>query len=294
LDQLTILFCGATGRLGALASVLLDRGHRVLAATRDPASAAAGRLRQRGADIVRADFDDVAGLAAAAKRADAMVAAGTAHAAGPAGDVRHGRNVVDAAKAAGVGHLVYLTVAGAGQPTGVPMMDSKHAVERYLRGNKVPHTIVAPVYFMENLWNPWNAAAIAAGLLPGPVSPRRPLQQIPIADVIAFTVHALESRDEMLSERVEIASDEISTQEASAIISRLLGRSVGIADPPARQRGSLFEWLERAGTHVDVAALRRRYPQIRWHSFADWAATQDWQRLGAARDTPWHPARPLG
>jgi uncharacterized protein YbjT (DUF2867 family) len=281
MDQLTILFCGATGRLGALASMLLDRGHRVLAATRDPASAPARRLRQRGAETVWADFDDMASLAAAAARAGAMVAAGTAHAAGPAGDIRHGRNVVDAAKAAAVAHLVYVTVAGAGQPTGVPVMDSKHAVEQYLRGSGVPYTIVAPVYFMENLWNPWNAAALAAGLLPSPVSPRRPLQQIPVADVLAFTVHVLESRAGMLSERVEIASDEISAQEASVIVSRLLGRGVDVAGPQAGQQGPLFEWLERTGTSVDVPALHRRYPQIQWHSFADWAATQDWRRLGA-------------
>jgi uncharacterized protein YbjT (DUF2867 family) len=285
MGQLTILFCGATGRLGALGSMLLDRGHRVIAATRDPASAAAGRLRQRGAEIARADFDDLASLAAAAGRADAMVAAGTAHAAGPAGDVRHGRNVVDAAKAAGLAHLVYITVAGAGRPTGVPIMDSKHAVEQYLRGSGVPHTIVAPVYFMENLWNPWNGAAIAAGLLPTPVSPWRPLQQIPVADVLAFTVHVLESRAEMLSERVEIASDELSAQEASVVVSRLLGRGVGVADPPDGLRNPLFAWLERAGPHADVAALRRRHPQVSWHTFADWAASQDWRRLGAASAT---------
>jgi len=168
MGQLTILFLGATGRFAPLARLLLDRGHRVLAGTRDPAGPAARRLRDRGAEIVTADFDDIASLQSAAGLADAIVAAGTTHAAGPAADVRHGRNIIDAAAPAG-GHLVYLTVAGADQPTGVPVMDSKHAVERYLRAAGVPHTIVAPVYFMENAWNPWNAAALTAGRLPSPV-----------------------------------------------------------------------------------------------------------------------------
>jgi uncharacterized protein YbjT (DUF2867 family) len=58
-------------------------------------------LRERGAQIVRVDFDEVASLTAAAGRADTVVAAGTAHAAGPVSDLRHGRNIVDTAKALG-------------------------------------------------------------------------------------------------------------------------------------------------------------------------------------------------
>jgi uncharacterized protein YbjT (DUF2867 family) len=204
MGQLTVLFCGATGRLAALTPILLDRGHRVLAATREPGSARAQRLRERGAQIVRMDFDEVASLTAAARQADTVVAAGTAHAAGPVNDLRHGRNVVDAARAAGVGQLIYLTVAGADRPTGVPIMDSKHALERDLRDSGVPHTIISPVYFMENLWNPWNAPVLATGRLPSPVSRFKPLQQIPIQDVLAFTAHALESRDAMLGERIEM------------------------------------------------------------------------------------------
>jgi hypothetical protein len=39
---------------------------------------------------------------------------------------------------------------------------------------------------MDNLWNPWNRPALAAGTLPGPVPPDRMLQQVSIADVVAF------------------------------------------------------------------------------------------------------------
>ena len=279
MHRLTILFCGATGRFGPLTSLLRDRGHRVLATTRVPASAAARRLTQRGAETVRADFDDVVSLAAAARQADAIVAAGTAHAAGPAADGRHGRNIIDAAKAAEVNHLVYITVADADRPTGVPILDSKHAVEQYLRSSGVPHTIVAPVYLMENLWNPWNAAALDAGLLPSPVSPSRLLQQIPVADVLAFTARVLESRDDMLAERIEIASDEVSAEQAARIVSRLLGRQVAVADHLAGPPNPLFTRLEEVGTAVDIAALRRRHPDLVWHTFADWALTQDWGRL---------------
>lgn len=284
---LTVLFCGATGRLAALTPLLLRRGCQVLAATRDPASPAARRLLEAGARLVRADFDDPASLRAAAAQAGAVVAAGTAHAAGPAADIRHGRNIIDAARAAQTGHLVYLTVAGASHPTGVPVIDSKHAVEQYLRGSGVPYTIIAPVYFMENVWNPWNQAALATGRWPSPVTRARLLQQIPLADVLAFTVHVLDSRDVMLGQRIEIASDQLTAEHAAAVISSLVSHPVQIAEPPPAQVNPLSAWLEHVGPAVDIAALRRRYRQVGWHSFADWAATQDWHPLLR----PGHPLR---
>jgi uncharacterized protein YbjT (DUF2867 family) len=275
---LTVLFYGATGRLGTLTAVLLSRGHRVLAATRDLASPAAQRLREAGAHPVRADFEEPASLRAAATQADAIVAAGTAHAAGPSADTRHGRNIIDAARAARASHLVYITVAGASQRTGVPIIDSKRAVEQHLLRSGVPHTIIAPVYFMENVWNPWNQAALAAGRWPSPVTRSRLLQQIPLADVLAFTVHVLESGDVMLGQRTEIASDQLTADQAASVISSLLGRPVEVAEPPARVN-PLAAWLEHAGPAVDITALRRDYPHIGWHTFADWATTQNWHPL---------------
>jgi uncharacterized protein YbjT (DUF2867 family) len=274
--QLTVLVCGATGRFAALTDVLIGRGHRVLAGTRRPDSAAAQRLRKRGAQIVRVDFDDAATLQHSAAHADAIVAAGTAHAAGPAADVRHGRAIVAAAAATGLDHLIYLTVAGAEHHTGVPILDSKHEVEQYLRSTDVPHTIVAPAYFMDNLWNPWNAAALAAGRMPSPLSRSRPLQQVPITDVLDFTAHVLQTA-QPTGERIEIASDEVTAEHAAEIVSQLTGRPVAVAEPPAKQPNPLFTWLERIGTTVDIPALRRRYPDIGWHTFADWASTQDWR-----------------
>jgi hypothetical protein len=118
-------------------------------------------------------------------------------------------------------------------------------------------------------------------MLPTPVSRGRPLQQIPIGDVLEFTAHVLESGHGGRADRIEIASDELSAVQAADTVSQLVGRPVGVADPASGQ--PLFAWLERVGTHVDIAALRRRFPGIGWHTFADWAATQDW-RLGFAAD----------
>jgi hypothetical protein len=37
---------------------------------------------------------------------------------------------------------------------------------------------------------------------------------------------------------------------------------------------ALFAWLERTGHAVDIEALRRRYPEVGWHHYEDWARLQ--------------------
>ncbi|MET7671790.1 hypothetical protein [Micromonospora luteifusca] len=56
-----------------------------------------------------------------------------------------------------------------------------------------------------------------------------------------------------------------------------------------RQRSAdlaaMFEYFTTVGLDVDVAALRRDYPEVGWHSFADWATVQDWPTLLSAATT---------
>jgi hypothetical protein len=41
----------------------------------------------------------------------------------------------------------------------------------------------------------------------------------------------------------------------------------------------MFEWFDRVGYGADIAALRRDFSEVRWHSFADWAREFDWSVL---------------
>ncbi len=41
----------------------------------------------------------------------------------------------------------------------------------------------------------------------------------------------------------------------------------------------MFEWFDRVGADADIAALRRDFSEVRWHSFADWAREFDWSVL---------------
>jgi hypothetical protein len=42
----------------------------------------------------------------------------------------------------------------------------------------------------------------------------------------------------------------------------------------------MFEWFDRVGYDADIAALRRDFSEVRWHSFSDWAREFDWSVLG--------------
>jgi uncharacterized protein YbjT (DUF2867 family) len=275
-----ILAAGATGRLRPVVDELLARGHDVRVTARDPSAPHARRLASRGAEIVRADLDDLASLRAAARGVDVVFAAGSPHGAGPRGEARHGVNVAEAAAAAGVGHLVFSSGVGGDQATGVPVLDSKHAVERRIRELGIPHTILAPVYFMQNAFNPWNAAALAAGRFPLALPPDRSLQQVAIEDLAAVATTIVEHRDAFTGERIELAGDEISGEQAAAVLSRLTGRRFGFQQVPRDSLPDgmriLFDWLDRVGHDVDIPALRRRFPGVHWHRFEHWAATQDW------------------
>jgi uncharacterized protein YbjT (DUF2867 family) len=51
----------------------------------------------------------------------------------------------------------------------------------------VPYTIVAPVYFMDNLLAPWTLPQLKEGRLPVALPSSRPLQQVALSDIAAFT-----------------------------------------------------------------------------------------------------------
>jgi uncharacterized protein YbjT (DUF2867 family) len=281
-----ILAAGASGRLRPVIDELLARGHEVRVTARAPEAPAARALASRGARIVRADLDDPASLRTAARGTDVVFAAGSPHQAGPAGETRHGVNMAEAAAAAGVGHLVFSSGAGANQPTGVPVLDAKHAVERRIRELGIPHTILAPVYFMENAFNPWNAAALAAKRFPLALPPDRSLQQIAIDDLAAVAATVIEGGDAFAGQRIELAADEITGEHAATVLSRLTGRSFAFhqvaRDGLPDGMRLLFDWLDRGGPQVDVPALRRRFPEVRWHTFERWAAEREWVRKGPA------------
>ena len=277
---LSILVAGASGRLRPIVETLLTGGHRVKVTARDPNASRVRVLLDRGAEIVKADLDDPRSLALAMEDVEVVFAAGSPHQAAPQGETRHGINVAEAAAARGVVHLVFCSGAGAEVSSGVPVFESKRAVEQRIRELGIPHTILAPVYFMQNAFNPWNLDALSARTIPLPLPPDRPLQQLAVEDLAAVATAVIERGPIAHEQRIELAGDEISGEQAAAVLSRGTGRRFVFRQVPLEQlpraMRPLFEWLDRVGHRVDRGLLRERFPEIRWHSFGDWATAREW------------------
>jgi uncharacterized protein YbjT (DUF2867 family) len=147
----SILVTGATGNQGgAIARHLLQRGNfKVRAFVRDPNKPAAQALKQAGAELVAGDLNDQTSLDRALQEAYGVFSIQNFQA-GLDTEIRQGRMVADAAKAAGVQHFVYSSVGSAERNTGIPHFDSKFQVEEYIRSIALPHTILRPVFFFYN------------------------------------------------------------------------------------------------------------------------------------------------
>jgi uncharacterized protein YbjT (DUF2867 family) len=287
-DSISVLVCGATGQQGgALAHVLLDKGHRVRAFVRRPHSPEAKALERLGAELAEGDFEEPSTIEDAARGMDAAFVVATPFEAGMEAETRHGIAAASAAKSAGISHLVYSSVAGADQDTGIPHFDSKRKVEEHIEGLGVPYTIVAPVYFMDNLLAPWTLPQLKEGRFPMALPSSRPLQQIALPDIAAFTGVVLEHREEFVGRRVDIASDELAGEEVAEVLTRVTGREVHYVELPLEQvrqamgedGARMFEWFDRVGYSADIEALRREHPEVGWHTFEEWAKEQDWSAL---------------
>jgi uncharacterized protein YbjT (DUF2867 family) len=209
--------------------------------------------------------------------------------AGPDTEVRHGRNLADAAQAAGVRHFVYSSVAGASERTGIPHFDSKHEVEQYIRGLELPFTVVAPVFFMENFHDASMLEGFKQGVLAMALPPHRGLQLVALEDLAQFTETVLVLAEEFIGQRVEVASDEVTGEQAAALLTFATGRRIHYEQLPlervrarSEDLGRMFQWLAEVGYRADILTLRHQYPGVRWHSFEAWVREQYWSALGPA------------
>ena len=114
----------------------------------------------------------------------------------------------------------------------------------------------------------------------------RLLQQVTVADIGAFVAAVIERGDTVFGRRFDIAGDELTGNEAAAILSKVTGREIRYeAFPPSILRAQsedmarMFEWFDITGYAADINRVRRDFPEVAWHTFEQWAGKQDWSAL---------------
>ncbi|GLZ75243.1 hypothetical protein Afil01_00500 [Actinorhabdospora filicis] len=285
-----VLVTGATGQQGgALARRLLADGVPVRALTRDTTAPAARELAALGAEVVPGAIDDPAALKAAATGASGVFSVQPVAGYSAAADFDEtaaGKSLVDAAVAAGAGHLVYASANSAEVDFGIPHMGNKRVIEEYVAASGLSHTILRPTSFMENFLDArfgLRGDALAMALLP-----EVPMQLIALDDIAAVAAAAFADPAGYDGRVFELAGDVLTGPGIAAAIAGAVGREVAYTPIPLEElrkhgenavRG--FEALNSGrATRADIGALRAEFPALL--DFGAWLASGGAEKLRAA------------
>jgi len=249
-----ILVTGATGHVG---SDVLTR----LAAANTPARAVvhsegkAAALRDAGIETVVADLDDPATLRPALAGVDHVLLISPLHQQQGARE----RAVIDAAKAAGVAHVVKLSAFGVGPAAPVSFARTQYDIEQALERSGMEYTHLRPNGFMQNFVQ--NAPAIVGqGALYGSTGDGK-ISFIDVRDIADVAVLALTQEGHAGKIYSLTGPEALSYGDVAAVFSRELGREVRYVDmPPDAFKGALSqagvpEWT--AGALGELYAMYR-------------------------------------
>jgi uncharacterized protein YbjT (DUF2867 family) len=183
--------------------------------------------------------------------------------------VQRGRADPGAAHAAGVRHLVYASLAGAGRHNTEKLPQNtinKWRIEQHITRLGLPATFLRPVSFMENYTGAYHlhdgtvATAFAADV---------PQQIMAVDDVGAFAALAFALPGEWIGRAVDLAGDELTPRRIAAAISGATGRSLPYVQIPIEAIARIGEefayaytWLNERGYRADVAFTRALHPGL--------------------------------
>lgn len=194
------LVVGSTGILGSeICRALAVAGKPVRALVRPTAEGyKVDALKSVGAEIATGDVQDRASLDAACRGATAVFTTlSTTYSRQPsdsiqASDLDGQRSLVDAAKAAGVRHFVYVSMTE-NAPEDMPFVKIRRSVEEYVRQSGIPYTIVRPSSFMETYLNPLVGFDVANGRVSVFGAGEGKINWISAKDIAEFAVQSLDN-----------------------------------------------------------------------------------------------------
>jgi NAD(P)H dehydrogenase (quinone) len=145
---------GASGKLGReVLDFLLGEyrvpASRIVAITRDPSKLA--DVAARGVEVRAGDFEKPATLPAAFKGIGRLLLISTDAVDKPGRRVMQHRNAIDAAKAAGVRHIVYTSMVEPGEGSPVPFAADHRLTEEALAASGLDYTALRMMWYMEGL-----------------------------------------------------------------------------------------------------------------------------------------------
>jgi uncharacterized protein YbjT (DUF2867 family) len=256
-----IVVTGATGNVGfEVLKQLLEENHSVRAAVTDVEKAQV-ILRDKGLDLSkiefsRLEFGDDPSYTLAFVNADTLFLMRP-----PAiSDTKKLINpAIDAAKAAGIKRVTFLSLQGAQKNPVVP----HYAIERHLENIGMDYTFLRAAFFMQNLSTThrediqkYSDIFIPAG--------KGKTAFIDVRDIAAVAVKALTTSKEdfeklgLKNQGVELTGNEaLDYKEIAAILSDVLGKPITYSNPSNRKFGKV--WNERGYPLAQILVMEALY-----------------------------------
>lgn len=276
-----ILIAGATGLLGGeICRLLTVDGKAVRALVRSTSDQAkVDMLKGYGVELTIGDLRDRSTLDSACKGVSAVVSTVSAlpYSYEPEEnniqtvDLNGNKNLIDAAKARGVEHFVFISFT---MQNDFPLKNAKREVEQYLKESGLTYTILRPSYFMEF----WFSQAVgfdganAKAQIYG--SGENPISWISYRDVAKFVLVSLEHPAAQNTTLKLGGPEAISQLDAVQIFEGLGGKQFELsfvpedtlrdqqesaADPAQQSFAGLMRWYAR-GDVIDIREMLEKFP----------------------------------
>ncbi len=244
----SILVTCASGVLGrAIVSAALKAGIAVRQGVRDPGKASPA------AETVRLDYADPSTIAPAVTGVSGLLLMAPSLDPNAPAELAP---VISEAKAAGVGHVVFISAFGVNYNEQAPL----RVVERLVMGSGIPYTILRPNFFMENFSEGFLSGGIKAQGAIFLAAGDGKTSFISVADIAAAVVAAFQTP--LAGKEFDLTGPEaLDHAETARIIGEVAGRPIAYRDLTEEQ---MVEGARAAGMpEPAVAYLKVLYSVVR-------------------------------
>ena len=245
---MSLLIIGATGQQGrAVCDAALSAGLAARALVRRADTAAARALVERGVELVVGDLDDRQTLRSAFRGVSQMFSMQALDLSRATREIARGVAAAEAAAEAGVTHFVYSAALWTDRLTGVPHLDSKHAIRQRIAQLGLPATVLEPGSFMENLLHPQVLGGVRKGKLTTPVRCDLLQPLVAVGDVGPAAVWCFQHPQLSIGKAFPVYGEPLTPRQQADAIAAWLAKPIAC--------GKLHPWLTRLFMGSDLARM---------------------------------------